>query len=189
NALQGVASSQPSFVSSALNGKPILRFDGVDDFMTFTLGVNGLSGMSIFMVAANTSGQTVGGSRAERAALFWNETAGWGTLYLTPFQTQVAFRFGTTQPLNWPLLARPSSIGSSFSISTAIKDATTDSLYTNGVLALSEGGKLSTIAACSTTGNIGRGYNNNTFFLGDIAEILVFKRALTPAERHDVEVY
>jgi glucose/arabinose dehydrogenase len=188
-ATQGTVLSQPTLVNGVVNGLPVVRFDGVNDFMTFTLGVNGLSGMSIFLVAANTVSQTGGSSRAERAALFWNETSGWGTLYLTPFQTEVAFRFGTTQPLNWPLFSRPSSLGSSFSISTAIKDGTTDSLYTNGVLAFSEGGKLTTIAGCSGTGNIGRGYNNNTFYAGDIAEVIVYDRALTTSERSDVEFY
>ena len=53
--------------------------------------------MSIFLVAANTQNQAGGASQAERAALFWNETAGWGTVYLSPFQTAVNLRFGTTQ--------------------------------------------------------------------------------------------
>src|SRR5262249_24109899 len=146
-------------------------------------------GMTLIMVAANTQNQAVGASRAERAALFWNETASWGTVYLSPFQSQVSFRFGTTQVGNFPLYNRPSSIGSGFSISTSMKDGTTDSLYVNGVLALSEGGKLSNISSCRSLLNIGRGYNDNTFFAGDIAEVFVYKRALTPSERMTVENY
>jgi hypothetical protein len=172
-----------------LNGLPVIRFDGVDDFLTFTLPVNGLTGMTLFIVAANTPSQTVGSSRAERAALFWNETADWGTVYLSPFQSTVSFRFGTTQPSNAPLYSRPSSIGANFTVTAALKNGTNDSLYVNGALALSQVGKLSSLAGCQSTGNVGRGYNNNTYFAGDVAEVVVYNRALSASERQSVEQY
>ena len=56
-------------------------------------------------------------------------------------------------------------------------------------LVLSQGGKLATIAGCQSTGNVGRGFNNDTYFAGDIAEVLVYNRALTVAERQAVEAY
>jgi hypothetical protein len=62
--------------------------------------------------------------------LFWNENAGWGTLYLSPYQSSVALRFGTTQVNNRIDYVRSSSLGSNFSLTTAIKDGTTDSLFT-----------------------------------------------------------
>src|SRR5262249_31968673 len=164
HATQGAVSSQPTLVNGAVNGLPVLRFDGVNDFLTFNLPVNGLTGMSIFVVAANTQNQGVGASQAERAALFLNETPSWRTAYLSPFQSSLAFRFGTTQVGNRLVHNRPASLGSAFSISTAIKDSTTDSLYTNGVLAVSQGGKLAAIAGCQDTGNVGRGYNDNTLY-------------------------
>jgi hypothetical protein len=174
-------------VNSALNGLPAVRFDGMNDFLTFNLPVNGLAGISLFLVAANTENQTPGASQAERAALFWNETAGWGTVYLTPFQSSVQMRFGTTQPGNRIAFTR--SAGPAFTLSTAIKDATTDTLYINGALAVSQSGKLGTIAGCQNTGNLGRGYDDDTFYAGDIAEVLVYTRALTAAERQTVEQY
>jgi hypothetical protein len=188
-ASQGTGASQPLLVSGAVNGLPVVRFDGVNDHLTFNLPVNGLSGMSLFLVAANTQNQSAGSSQAERAAIFWNETAGWGTVYLNPFQSSVAFRFGTTQSGNRIIYARPASVGTDFTLSAAIKDGTTDALYVNGTLAVSQGGKLGTIAGCRDTGNLGRGYNDNTFYAGDIAEVLVYTRALTGAERVAVEQY
>jgi hypothetical protein len=85
NATQGTSSSRPTLINAALNGYPVVRFDGVDDFLTFPLAVNGLGGMSVFVVAANTQNQNGGPSGAERSALFWNESAGWGGLYLSPY--------------------------------------------------------------------------------------------------------
>src|SRR6185295_13625740 len=96
--------------------------------------------------------------------------------------------FGTGQTFNWPLYNRP-SIGSTFTINTSMKNGATDTLWVNGASVLSEGGKLLTIANCQSLCNIGRGYNDNTFYNGDIAEIFVYKRALTTGERTSIENY
>jgi hypothetical protein len=187
NATQSVGSNQPTLVNGVINGRPVVRFDGVSDFLTFNLPVNGSSAMSLFLVAANTQNQNGGESGAERAALFWNERAGWGTLFLTPFQASVNCRFGTTQVENRNDYLRTAPIGSAFTVSSAIKNGTTDSLYVNGTQVVNASGKLPTIAACQDVANVGRGYNNNTFFAGDIAEILIYNRALTTAERQQAE--
>src|SRR5207247_10898481 len=84
---------------------------------------------------------------------------------------------------------RPASIGNAFSVSTAIKNRTTDSLYVNGTLVVSQPGKLTTIANTQNLGNIGRGYNNNTFFPRLITEAIVYTRDLSNAERQAVEGY
>jgi hypothetical protein len=187
NATQSTGASQPTLVNGVINGRPVVRFDGVNDFLTFNLPVNGLSTMSLLLVAANTQNQNGGESGSERAALFWNETAGWGTVFLTPFQSSVNSRFGTTQVENRNNYLRPVSSGSSFTLSTAIKNGTTDSLYVNGTQVLNTGGKLPTIAGCQSVANVGRGYDNDTFFAGDIAEILIYNRALTITERQQAE--
>ena len=189
HATQATASSRPILITNAVNGNPALSFDGVSDFMTFTLPVNGLTGMTLVLVSANSQDQSGGITNAANAALFWNETSSWGTVYLSPYQSNVKFRFGTGQSGNLPSYVRLSPIGNNFSISVATKNGTTDSLYVNGSLAVSQSGKLSTIAATQSTGNLGRGYNNNTYFPGMIAEALVYNRALSNAERQNLENY
>ncbi len=189
NALQATAASQPLRVLNAVNGKPAIQFDGTNDFMTFTLPVNGLSGMTIALVGACTADRTGGSTQAENAAVFWNETASWGTVYLSPFQTNVKFRFGTTQTNNKPAWTRPASIGSSYSTTISVKNGATDSLYVDGAQVLSQGGKLGTIAACRDTGNLGRGFNDTTYFPGLIAEVLVYNRALSDSERQGLQDY
>jgi len=189
HATQGTSGNRPTLTSGALNGKPVVTFDGTNDFLTFTYDPNGLTGMTLVLVSANTTDSTGGSSNAERAPLFWNETAAWGTVYLSPFQSNVKFRFGTGQVNNRPSYTRPASIGTAYSTSIATHDNTTDSLYVNGALVFSEGGKLSSLALLQTTGNLGRGYNNNTYFPGSIAEVLVYNRALSDGERGQVEAY
>ena len=191
NASQGTSASQPVLVANALNGKPALRFDGSNDYMTFNLPINGLTGMTVFLVSANRASQTAGSSQAEYAAIFWNETTSWGTVYLSPFQSQVAWRFGTTQTNNRQIYTRPSSVGSGYTRTTMKHDgpAGTDTLYVNGVQVQSATGKLSALAGHQDTGNLGRGYNNNTYFNGDIVEVLVYNRTLSDSERQSVEQY
>ena len=60
HATQGTSGNQPTRVNAGLNGLPVVRFDGANDFQTFPLPVNGLTGMSIFLVAANTQDQAGG---------------------------------------------------------------------------------------------------------------------------------
>ncbi|MEQ1887034.1 MAG: Ig-like domain-containing protein [Bryobacteraceae bacterium] len=185
-ASQSNSNAQPSLVTTA-RGR-VIRFDGTADALTFPMPINGWNGMTIFLVSATSQKSTGGWSKAENAALFWDESAWWGTTYLSPWQSNVAFRFGTTQANNWPLYSRPVPVSSGLTLTEAVKASTVDKLYLNGVLAYSEGGKYSTVKGTSNTGVLGQGYNN-TFFAGDIAEVLVYNRALTDAERQGVESY
>jgi hypothetical protein len=176
-------------VQSAINGKPALQFDGVSKQMSFPMALNGLTGMTIIMVSANSSSTATGGSYdCYNSAIFWDETANWGTVYLSPFEGSVKYEFGTGQANNLPSYTRPSSIGSAFTMTEAIKNGTSESLYVGGQLVLTQTGKLATIADIESTGNLGVGYLN-THFAGQIAEVLVYNRALTSTERQQVEQY
>ena len=200
---QTLAASQPTLVANAINGKPVVRFDGVDDSLAFSgLTVNGLTGMTIFLVSAtnNSTQMPVAGdsTSAYRSAIFWDELpAGWGTIFLSPYQTNVRYRFGTgqIQTSALPDFSRPTSIGGNFSITTAIHNSGNETLYVNGASVYSQTGKTAAIARCKDTGFLGRGYgttltaNATTCFAGDIAEIIVYNRALNATERQDVDAY
>jgi hypothetical protein len=180
---------QPVLRDAAVNGLPALRFDGVNDFQTLLLPVNGLTGMSVFLVTANRSNQTGGASRGDNAALFWNSSGAWGAVYLSPFQSSVNLRFGTGQTSNNLLYARPATIGAAFTMTASIKSGTVDSLFVGGELVLRQTGRLSTIALTRDVANVARGANDGTFFAGDIAEVIVYTRALSTQERLSVERY
>jgi concanavalin A-like lectin/glucanase superfamily protein len=89
---------------------------------------------------------------------------------------------------NQPIYTRPVDIGGDFSITTALHNTHTDSLYVNGLLVLQQGGKYPAISGSSPTAMIGAGPNNNRF-TGNIGEILIYDRALSASERQLVEHY
>ena len=77
----------------------MVRFDGANDFLTFNLPVNGLGGMSIFLVAANTANQGGGDAAPERGVVLERDgVVGDGVSESVP--VGVNFRFGTTQTGN-----------------------------------------------------------------------------------------
>ena len=164
------ASRRPTLVSGDANGQPAVVFDGVGQFLNLPLAVEGWSDATMVLVSANTADRDGGASRSESAAIFWDETLPWASTYLSPFQSRVNFRFGTTQQGNYPAYLRPSSVGSSYTLSVAVKAGTTDSLYVNGTMALAETGKQTTIHGTVPTGVLGKVYNG-TFFPGGIAEV------------------
>lgn len=186
HATQSTTSSQPILVANGLGGKPALQFDGVDDFLQFGLPINGWTGMTIVMVSSSTGDPSGGANGGENAPLFWDETASWGWTFLSPFQTSVKLRFGTTQTGNLSAYSRPAAIGSSMTTTISKHDGATDTLYVNGSQVWSAGGKTASIAGAVGTPWIGRGAGS-TFFSGRIAEILVYNRAITDDERQTIE--
>ncbi len=186
HASQGTAASQPTWVPNALNGKPVVRFDGVNDFLNFTLPINGWTGMTMVLVSANHASRDPGVNQGNYAPLFWDETVSWGWTYLSPFQTNVVMRFGTTQTGNLIKYNRPASLGGSYTLTVGIHDGTTDRLYVDGRLVMSVPGKLPAINGSVNAAYLGRGAAS-TFFPGDLAEVLIFSRALSDVERVALE--
>ncbi len=187
NAYQSSDASQPALVTTAL-GSPGLRFDGLNDFLNFTNNINELFGLTIFIVANNNSSQQTGGSGySDSPAIFWNETASWGWTFLSPFQTNVNWRIGTTLANNNERYARPASIGDGYSVTTLLKNADAEMLYVDGSPARSVTGKGLTTFGVAEDGYLGRGYN--TYFSGNILEVLVYNAALSDTDRQAVEDY
>ena len=188
---QTQADQQPTIVANQINGLPTLRFDGTNDSLSFPLSVNGLTGMTIALVSLANADEDGGGSQAEHAAIFWDETTGWGTVYVSPFQTNVKARFGTTATTTRMSYTRE-NIQDKQTMTLAIKGGTNDSLYVNGeeVISLASQGA---IAGCQDTGYLGKGLKDtllsDTYFSGEIAEVLIYSRALSASERLSLEAY
>jgi hypothetical protein len=184
-ALQETATRRPLLIADAVRHRPALRFDGADDVLTTNLPVEGLSGLTIVIVASNAKDYAGGATHGENAALFWQEAVDWGWVYLTPFQSNVKFRFGTTQPNNLPFHIR-SATTAAFTLTTAVKDGPVESLYVQGAPVERYTGKAPALKGTQPTLQIGAGARD-TGFPGDIAEILVYTRALSDAERQRLE--
>lgn len=184
NATQTTAGNQPQLVSNVLNGKPVVRFDGTSDSLRFIQRMDGFSGATLIIVSASAGDPQGVYAGGESAPLYWPEYKPWGMLYLSPYQTSVRYRFGTGQANNLPMYTRP-SVGGSFSITTAVKSGTAESVYVDGQLRQSWTSASSTLSGISDAGTIGFGANKG--FAGDIAEILVYNRAVTASERQAIE--
>jgi hypothetical protein len=144
--------------------------------------------MTIFLVGRSLQDPPAGSYASMASAIMWNESAPWGNTFLSPYQQNVPFRFGTTQVGNQPVYVRPATIGQDFTVTRAVHDGTTDSLYVDGIHVFSEQNKVPALSGTTGSGYIGRGINN-TYFNGEISEILVYDRVLTADETAVVEKY
>ncbi len=182
------AAADPVFLAQdGPNCEPAVRFNGTA-LLKFQLPIDGLNAVTVFLVARANNDTSDGTYHSQHAALFWVENAYWGNTYVSPFQTHLAYRFGTTQIGNDPEVLRTSDIGGDFTLTTAVHNGSTDSLYVNGKLLDTETGRYSTLAGMTGKGFIGQGYQN-TFFTGDISEVLVYNRTLSDQERGQVDYY
>jgi hypothetical protein len=207
DATQTVAANQPQLAFAGPNCQPTLAFgqSGIrqspsaplvppaQSFLNFTLPIGGWDEMTIFLLAQSHTDPS--DYPSFNSAIFWVENALWGNTFLTPFQTHVDFRFGTTQVNNNEVYERPTTpgigqqtAGADFQLTTALHNDSVDMLYVNGTLVLSQGGKLATLSGSTGAGTIGKGINDS-YFNGEISEILVYDRVLEPAERERVENY
>ncbi|MHC5058039.1 MAG: LamG-like jellyroll fold domain-containing protein [Planctomycetota bacterium] len=178
-------------VLARAGGRPVVRFDGADDHLGFTWDPDGLAGMTIVTVSSCSRDVDTGRHNVERAVVWWGQDSGWGNVLVAPHQRGVGIRFGTGQTGNWPRYARPEPLAAGvLTITTALHDGAsgTDHIYVDGARVVSEEGKRKVLA-----GNLGRGFlgrgEYDTYFPGDIAEVLVYSRELSEAERRGVEGY
>jgi Concanavalin A-like lectin/glucanases superfamily len=176
-------SSAPVATLDGPNCTPVISFNGGQS-LTFNLPVSGWTGMTAILA----SQAYADGTGSSNAALFWNQNESWGETFVSPFQTSVWYRFGTGHPGHQPNYTRAADIGGDFSVTTTMHTTTLDSLYVNGVLVQQEGAESAPILGSVMTGSIGRGHGN-TFFTGNIGEILIYDRALSDSEREQVEHY
>jgi hypothetical protein len=163
-------------------------FNGASSF-DFNLPIAGWREMTVFLVANSANDPPSNSYFSEAAAILWTEDAFWGNTFVSPYQTHVYSRFGTTQVGNNLSYTRPASgIGQDFTITRAVHDNDTDHIYVNGFRVFSQGGKLPALGGVTGAGTIGAGINN-TYFNGEISEILVYNRVLSPQEAARVETY
>ncbi len=177
-ATQNTTDSQPIYIKNAINGLPVLRFDGANDYLSYNGTALANSNYSIFVVEQRRSGKNgnyfIGGSgSADNTNLLlgyrFNSTITHAQYnndydvsiiptYSSPIPRIHSFRFS-------------SSIGKDYSLNGVIK-----SNYNNNVGLLSYNGTV-----------IGSALN--LFFNGDIGEIIIFNKYLNDSEKRVVEEY
>jgi hypothetical protein len=187
DATQSDSSVRPAFISNGLNGLPVIRFNGAGDFLGITGQVLTSQQFTIMAVVNDTRGSGDGSFR--EAYSNWSGTTFDKSVFLgTTGQNPVSARFtddmgGSTDPNhNQTGVGVISNPGTHF-IFTGVSDVSDASIYQNANLIADHGSALSTRDLSSTDGpyNIGT-QGGFEFWQGDIAEILVYDRALTASE-------
>lgn len=239
----------PSLVPDVLAGRPVLRFDGVDDVLHWPgFELNGKTELSVALVNATDfkapgqewccSDDETGCSGTYHVPLFWNGTADWSGVLIAPVQEEVALRFGNgvkhysdgfydTQawkvceggqkscaggiPIgsdssccgygscqaDWkrdPGVAfrRAASIERNFSLTVTVKEPDEYSLFVAGekLQTWPMPGGVAEIRNAESYARIGSaGPFSTRRWQGDIAEIVVYDRALDDADRRALERY
>jgi len=200
NATQTTAANRPAYVTNVINGKPVVRGFSSTAFLNLTYGnstthspLNGLSGVTVFMVTSCSSATPNSGWQWMADGLDWDalgftESAEWGCFGVIPAQSRIGWRFGSGGSAGNHTWTRPTNIGTAFSLTTVEHNVTTDTVYVGGTLGTTVTGAGDPLARISEVGYIGRGHYA-TYFPGDIAEIIVLTSAASNADRQAVESY
>jgi len=181
HAIQGASGNQPLWVENVLAGKPVIRFDGLDDYLqTAPFGSELPQPNTIIVVwklATDDFSRTViDGIAADRRHAIIKVLDSPPT-----WNREIILHAGYPNLFGSPLPAP-----SDFLITSALFHGTNSKLWIDGLLDTE--GETGTQALTGVT--IGGRYDGAVNNLdGDIAEILIYGRALSDAERQEVEQY
>jgi hypothetical protein len=182
--------NRPAY-SDVIAGKPVLTFDGTDDYLlgnaaSLSIAQN-VSGLSVFTAYRQSVATTfrlfnlsIGTSNNSARVL----TGGNGTQLVFNARREdvdsVAALAGGTQPTTLQL-------GAFF----ARYSAGTGAIFQNGASAVdsafTSAGNTSNTASLRAT--IGTGLNFANYMAGNVCEIIVYRRAVTPEERATITAY
>jgi hypothetical protein len=175
HAIQNTTANQPTFKTNVMNGKPVVRFDGDNDYLltgTFSSALSQPNTVFVVWQTNSTGTQFVidGINKNDRHAIFQGTGGG----------NNVAFHAGST--LSY---AKDTPFEQAI-ITSALFNGANSEVWENGEIKLT--GDFGNHSLTGLT--IGARQGNAFFFLdGDIAEIIIYDRALTFNERTDVEFY
>ncbi|HSH93314.1 MAG TPA: chitobiase/beta-hexosaminidase C-terminal domain-containing protein [Roseimicrobium sp.] len=181
---QATGANQPTYQTGVINGQPVVRFNGTTQSMASTVAIKpaNITIMAVYRPTAAGSTPTVIGQAYNAGA-----TTGWGlragsAANLTPYADLNISGTATTTSS-----ATVTTVNTSYLLATTY-DSVARKIYLGGVLKASTAvsGSLAygTVASFTVGNNLGTNYLN-----GDIAEVLVYNRALSDGERQDVEAY
>ncbi len=188
SAYQNTNANKPLFIEKAFNSTlPAVRFDGSDDFLNIPFAGSNLIGKNytIFIVEQR---------RSKVGLYFFGRTA--GDFFLGYSDTQ-KIKYKHTNDLEMDLSAeitlepdltpipkpKPRIHTASFNSSAGIK------YWLNGGTATSGNDNSQTTALSGSSSIYVAKSENDKYFNGDIAEIIIFKRVLKTEERQAVEDY
>jgi hypothetical protein len=195
DATQGSTAARPTFIASGLNGLPVVRFDGTDDSLALGASALGMlrnvAGATVFLVVkySNTTG-------ANRTSFFLSN----GTS-----ATSARIQIRTTTTPRYQVSGRRLDADSSQNVASNQATSTTNFVvqsaffnYQNTLLQQyingAKDGEKTDFQTAGNTSNtdsaaINIGTDSSSFLNGDIAEIIVYNRALNTSELAQVHRY
>lgn len=187
---QATASQRPTVVANQLNGHAVVRFDGTDDYLEGgdILDLRTNSKSIIVVGLANTTGDEPFVSKTLFASVS-------GRYSLTYFATSTLYSLFQNNAGNQ--IAQGSDTPGSYALYTAIIDRGTgnNDVYRDGSLVDNHSFTPESVDLNTSFRFLIGGYNNagdtgEQFTLdGDIAEVVVYDRALSASEQQQIENY
>ncbi|MEZ4743289.1 MAG: hypothetical protein R3B45_12730 [Bdellovibrionota bacterium] len=175
----------PIYKENQLNGLPVVRFDGVDDFLATNKEtyVNGTGARTIVAVITNANDSGTDLRLIAEYGTTWNATQLYGLSYRTgvsPYEVGNIYGGSTFNGGTAP--------SASAMLLVIQYDGSDDYLYVNGAFSGSNSVVLNTVSWSSL--KIGSNHTGNGgFFDGDIAEFMYFDSFLTSSQRQALEAY
>ncbi len=187
---QATSSSKPLYISSAVNGLPSIRFDGVDDSM-FNNNVNsnslshGGNQITMFLVEKYITPDH------DSAVFGWENSSVWERVLLLPlYGGSLRFDFGPCCPVgSFYTYTPPATFKNKTHIITLThRPNSTGFIKVNGTKYNPVSGLTSTITP-GANGTLTIGNGGGESLRGEINELIIIKTALTDAEISEIEVY
>jgi len=176
---QGTPAARPLYKTSILNGKPVVRFDGSDDYLQGALTNAGATTQPATIFAVAQLDATVLDDGATRPIIDGDDSGHRTLLY----------KSGIPSPDSWGIYAGTALYGSAGDSDTniwcALFNGASSQFWLNGISEAS--GDAGSRALDGIT--IGALYDGARPWKGDIAEIIVYDAGLSNADKNEVGSY
>lgn len=185
NEYNGTPFGSPTFETNEINGLPIVRCDGVSDYIVSTFNLGGTE-LSVFIVArfSSTTGSGLLTMHAASPAEDYSTVEAW-TAYHGGGSLLQAYRDGAKSTVAWPGTATPF-------LFTTVFDGADNASYLDGSGASPVGssGTFNIVATGIAARWVGGGAPTYAELSAcDIAEIIIYPSALNTTDREAVELY
>ncbi len=178
---------RPTFKTSIINGKPVVRFGGSYAMSTPSIDLSAISGVTIFIVFSSTTGST---QMVLESSDNYNNHSGTFAIYDlgAGINSKAHGNVGTTDYLpSQSINTDPLMLSNIIDFSLSANEV---SCYVNGNL---DGTRANNSNNTTNFGNyvfnIGARNATSLFLTGDIAEIIVYSAALSNINRKKIEKY
>ena len=183
----------PSFVTSAINGQPAVRFNGIDDYLALPSGFSDFSaGLTLFVVMRPTTLQP-----SAKVLLLGNGTeTSAGNIGLGRAGSTAGYQYFTSNSAgqyDWFESSSGMTAGEASLLALRQQPAAGGThsyaeVFRNGVALAGKNVFVPPVGNRSLN-YIAKSYWNEGVFQGDIAEILLYNRTLSTAEQNAVHAY